>query len=217
MFDYKNKFVHVLGSPVGPLGMNQYLVGCPETKEAALIDCGGSPEPFIKMAQEKGWKITKILLTHGHFDHVMGISATVKALRILVYLHPKDRFIYDETPLIAKRYGFHADPPVASTIDLQDGDQIRLGKMKLNVIHVPGHSPGLCVFHIPEAKIVFVGDLIFRGSIGRVDLPGSSPQDMKKSLELAKKLPADTKIFSGHGLSTTLSRELRMNPFLRRR
>jgi hydroxyacylglutathione hydrolase len=212
---FRDNDVLIAGLPVGPFQMNQYLVACPQTREAAIIDAGAPPAPFIRFAEERGLRITQILQTHGHIDHVAGLASTVATLKIPISLHHLDRQIYDAAPMVGKMYGFPCDPPPPPDFDLAELATVAIGALQLDVIHTPGHSPGHVIFWCRDRAFCIGGDLLFAGSIGRTDLPGSNPEDMEQSLRQILELPDATDVYAGHMAPTSIGRERRVNPFLR--
>jgi len=211
----KNETMIVESETVGPFGVNCYLVGCEKTKQAAVIDAGGGHDSILALASRHGLSISKLLLTHAHIDHIAGLGPFKERTKASIYLHPGDKPIYQTASMQGMMFGLKIDNPPAADCDLADGDIVEVGEIALKVIHTPGHSPGQVCFWAEEQGVIFVGDLIFAGSIGRVDLPGASPQEMKRSLNRLKELlPDDTVIYPGHMSSTTMGRERKTNPFL---
>lgn len=205
----------VLGQPVGPFAMNQYLLLCKQSGTAAIIDAGGDPEPFVRAADADGAKIVRILQTHAHIDHVMGLPATLELLPgTPISLHPDEAPVYAAIPQQARMFGLPGLtlPPVDHAI--QEGESIEIGKLTLHPQLMPGHSPGHIIFINSEDRIIFGGDLLFRGSIGRTDLPLSNPADMKRSLTRLLDLDDDLTVYPGHMEPTTIGHERRSNPFL---
>lgn len=212
---FRDNNVLIAGIPVGPFQMNQYLVACPVTRHAAIVDAGAPPGPFLRFAEERGLQITQILQTHGHIDHVAGLASTIAALPVPISLHHLDRAIYDAAPMVGRMYGFPCDAPPPPNFDLAEVASVRVGQIELDVIHTPGHSPGHVIFWGRAEAFCIGGDLLFAGSIGRTDLPGSVPEDMERSLRRVLELPDETEIYPGHMAPTTIGRERRVNPFLR--
>jgi glyoxylase-like metal-dependent hydrolase (beta-lactamase superfamily II) len=205
----------VEGRPVGPFAMNSYLIACAETKEAAVIDSGGEIEEILSRAHEEGFQITKLLQTHAHIDHVAGLSEAKSKTESPIYLHPADQVIYQNAPLMGKMFGLNisALPPVDEL--LSDGQVIALGECRLEVLHTPGHCPGHVCFVECERGVILGGDLIFKNSIGRVDLPGADPEEMVRSLRrVMKRWDDDMVIYPGHMSSTRVGSERKTNPFL---
>lgn len=190
-----------------------------ETKECVIIDpgCNGSSEPerVVKFVEEKGLKPVKILLTHGHFDHVMGLEYISKKWGLKTYVHPEDRPLIEKASRYGSAFGIDIEPFSGEYVDLHDGDTVTFGKSALRVIATPGHSRGSCCFFDEDSATLFSGDTLFAGSIGRSDLEGGDYDQLIDSImtRLAT-LPAGTEVLPGHGLSTTISYELSTNPFL---
>lgn len=202
---------HVLA---GPIQTNIYLVGCAETGQGAVIDGGGAPEELLERAEDRGLTIEKILQTHAHVDHVGGLNALKEATDAPIYLHRDDLEMYRAAPQQGRMFGIAIDPLPDVDEFLEDGDTVEVGNFEAQVLHLPGHSPGGIGFYFEDQGVVFGGDVLFAGSIGRVDLPGSDRDAMGKSLERLKKLPDDTRVLSGHGPETTIGQEKKRNPFL---
>ena len=205
----------VEGRAVGPFAMNSYLIACAETKEAALVDSGGDIEEMLLRADEEGLQITKLLQTHAHIDHVAALSEAKSKTGAPIYLHSADQPIYQNAPLMGKMFGLHisALPPVDE--QLVDSQVIALGECRLQVLHTPGHCPGHVCFVERERGVILGGDLIFKNSIGRVDLPGSEPEEMVRSLRRAmNSWDDDMVIYPGHMSSTSVGSERKTNPFL---
>ncbi|MEM1540211.1 MAG: MBL fold metallo-hydrolase [Candidatus Bathyarchaeia archaeon] len=202
---------------VGKLFTNCYIVACPETMEAIIIDPGFDSdfeaEKIFRFSEEKeDLKLKYIVNTHGHPDHVCGNGIVKKHFKTSILVHEKDAFMLGTFgKVIAKSFGFNSSSPFADVL-LKDGDYIRFGKVILKVMHTPGHTPG-SISLIGESE-VFTGDTLFAGSIGRTDLPQSSESDMKKSLKKLANLPDSFKVYPGHGSTTTIGEEKQTNPFL---
>jgi len=195
-----------LALTVGPLQENAYLVETPEG--AIFIDPGDEAERLLALAENAGLAPRAILLTHAHFDHLGAVAPLVEALDLPVYLHPLDLPLYRRAPEAAARWGLAVPPPPLPTRPLEEGLEV----FGFTVWHLPGHSPGHVAF-LRKGE-VFSGDLLFRGSIGRYDLPGADPRTLFRSLRRLLTLPPETRIHPGHGPGTTLGLEARTNPFL---
>jgi hydroxyacylglutathione hydrolase len=203
---------------VGHMAVFSYLVSCPETKEALLIDPGGNVEQLAEKIKQKKLKLKYIVNTHGHSDHTGG-NAKMKALTgALIVMHPADNELFS-TPLaygMARQLGFEPSPPADLTVE--DRDTIKIGKVSLKVLHTPGHSPGgICL--LGDGNL-FTGDTLFVGGIGRTDLPGSSHQQFMASIRTKLlTLPDETKVWPGHDYgpvpSSTIELEKKLNPWLR--
>jgi len=200
----------VYGFAVGPLQENTYLlVG--EDGRGAIVDPGDEPERILAEVRRVGLKPEAILLTHAHFDHVGAVAPLVEALGLPVYLHPADLPLYQSAALGAARWGLYIPQPPEPTLPLAEGQTLDLG-LGLEVLFLPGHAPGHVGFYRPGHLIS--GDVLFRGGIGRYDLPGSDPQKLFASLQKLTELPPDTVVYPGHGPKTTIAEERASNPYL---
>ncbi len=197
---------------VGPFQENCYLLGDGATRDAVLIDPGDEADRLIGEIEREGWTLRALWITHGHIDHVGGIAAIKRHADVPVYLHPADRVLYDHAAEQGRHFGLRIESPPPPDHDLGEGDVMTVGTLSFGVIHVPGHSPGHVAF--VGHGVVFGGDCLFAGSIGRTDLPLSDPQALARSLERFAALPEDTVVYSGHGPATTVREERRSNPFL---
>lgn len=191
----------------GPADTNSVLIGCPDTKQAAVIDAPLGVTPYILQAIEKDSLIPQmILLTHSHWDHLADLAPLKKALQIPVYVHAEDAGNVEEPgsdrlPLFFPIQGVKPDH------DLIDGQTLSLGQLKIEVIHTPGHTPGGVCFWIPQEKIVITGDTLFKGTIGNLSFPTARPSLMWESLKKLAKLPPDTVVIPGHGSKTSIGTE----------
>ena len=200
----------VYGFAVGPLQENTYLlVG--EDGRGAIVDPGDEPERILAEVHRVGLKPEAILLTHAHFDHVGAVAPLVEALGLPVYLHPADLPLYQSAALGAARWGLYIPQPPEPTLPLAEGQTLDLG-LGLEVLFLPGHAPGHVGFYRPGHLIS--GDVLFRGGIGRYDLPGSDPQKLFASLQKLTELPPETVVYPGHGPKTTIAEERASNPYL---
>ncbi len=198
---------------VGPLDVNCYILGCESTHEAAVIDPGGGAESIIASLAADGLKLTHILLTHGHWDHVGAVAELKKRFDPRICLHKADEEIYCDAPEHAAMFGFQAAHPPPVDHFLDNGGSLHVGDLEITVFHTPGHTPGSVCF-LTRGK-VFSGDLLFKCSIGRTDLPGGDLDTLLKSIrEVVFALPDDTPVLPGHGPGTTVSDEKTLNPFL---
>lgn len=198
---------------VGPLEVNCYIVGDEESKEALVIDPGDEDDRILDVLKEKGLRLKYIINTHAHFDHV-GVNQSLKdATGAEIMLHEADQDLLSHAGDQAFLYGLDVLP---SKVDrfLKDGDDIIIGRIRLKVIHTPGHSEGgICLL---GDGFVFTGDTLFAGSVGRTDFPGGSVEKLLSSVR--KKLgtlPDATRVYTGHGPETTIGEEKRNNPFFR--
>ena len=198
---------------LGSLQANCYLVGCPETRFAAVIDPGGDPSPVIKEAEEQGLTIQTIINTHGHLDHVAGNEALREATEASLYIGREDGpMLADGNLNLSVLVGMTLSP-LEPDVLLDDGDTLRVGQLEFTVLNTPGHTPGgICLY---GKGVLFTGDTLFAGSIGRTDLPRGNHQALLTSIkEKLFDLPPDTRVYPGHGPSSTMEMEKRGNPFL---
>ncbi|MGB9377252.1 MAG: MBL fold metallo-hydrolase [Mycobacteriales bacterium] len=214
----------VAGFPAGPPATNCWVVAPGPGEQCVVIDPGvGAEDELAEILREQRLRPVAVLLTHGHFDHTFAVVPVCGAHGIAAYIHPADRGqvtdpwaglgIPRDTPLFG-RLEF-AEPD--DVIEIADGQVISLAGLDLGVTLAPGHTPGSVVFGLSadEAPMLFSGDLLFAGSIGRVDLPGGSEADMVSSLSrVVLPLPDETVVLPGHGPSTTIGAERAANPYL---
>ena len=202
----------VHGFPVGPFQSNTYVVS--EGGEALVVDPGEEPLRAAEYVRRQGLRVTALVLTHGHIDHLGAAAALETLWNVDTYLHPADRFLVDRLPETCALYGLPPVPRPARLRDLKGGDRFAAGALTLAVAETPGHSPGHVVLRAPGW--VIVGDLVFAGSVGRIDLPGGDGAALLESIEREiLTLPDDTVLYPGHGPATTVGAEREGNPFLR--
>lgn len=197
---------------VGPLEENCWLVGDESAGRCVLVDPGDDGERILAHVHRTGLELEAIWLTHAHFDHVGGIAAIRRAVKVPIHLHPLDAPLYERAADVAMRWGIPIEQPPAVDRELAEGMTARVGSLEFAVMHAPGHAPGHVVFH--GHGIALVGDCLFRGSIGRTDLPLCDPAALMRSLERIAELPPATRVLPGHGPETTIGIELALNPFL---
>ena len=201
--------------PVTPFQQNCTLLWCEKTRLATVVDPGGDVQEILAAIAEEGVTVEKLLLTHGHLDHVGGAVELAKILNVLIEgPHVDDAFLLKELPLKAQSYGF---PPAESFIPsrwLKGGDIVQVGEERLTVVHAPGHTPGHVVYFDPIAKLALVGDVLFKGSIGRTDFPRGDHGTLISSIR-KKLFPLgdDIDFIPGHGAMSTFGYERRTNPF----
>lgn len=202
--------------PVTPLEQNCTLMWCDETMEGAVVDPGGDLEVVMGAVRKFGVKLSKILVTHGHIDHVGGVGALAHTLSLPIEgPQQEDAFWIDQLPEQSKRFGFAAAESFTPTRWLADGDTVTVGKATLEVLHTPGHTPGHVVFYYPEGKVAIVGDVLFAGSIGRTDLPRGDHATLIHAIrEKLWPLGDDVSFIPGHGPTSTFGRERQSNPFV---
>ncbi len=201
---------------LGPFMTNAYLVGSPRSGEAVVIDPAWDGHIILKAAQERGWRITNLWLTHAHMDHLGGAAAIADGCNPPppVALHPDDYWLWRNEGG-APWFGMRLDPGPEPTIDLAHGMTMYLDGVEFQVRHAPGHTQGHVMFYLPAQAVLFCGDVIFQGSIGRTDLPGGDYDQLIESIRTqVLSLPDQTRLLTGHGPETTVGVERVHNPFL---
>ena len=203
---------------VNPLGENSLVVS-DETGECIFIDPGfyyGEEHDEIKHYIERnGLKPVKITNTHCHFDHIMGVEFIRDEYKIPFMAHRDDAFWIEQAEAKARDFGFEVKPMKPIDAFLKEGENIKFGNSELEVIHIPGHTPGHVVFYHAASEVLIAGDVLFYGSIGRTDLPGGNHSDLINGIKTKLfKLPDATKVYCGHGPETSLGFEKSTNPFL---
>ena len=204
---------------VDPFYKNGFVLGCEETREAVIIDPGDEVDELLAFVRARKLTVKYILLTHAHLDHVTGVARAKQATGAPVWLHKDDGFLYDAVVQQGLMFGFHVDPQPPVDAFYDGGDPLRFGRYEVRVLHTPGHCPGgVCLAVSREGEqqpVLFVGDTLFAGSIGRTDLPGGDMETLLRSIrDVLFRFPDDTVVWSGHGEQTTIGREKRTNPFL---
>lgn len=202
--------------PVTAFSQNCTVLWCEETLEAAVVDPGGDLAEIEAAVARKELKVVKILLTHGHVDHVAGTAALKAKLTVPVEgPHEADAYLLEALPDSARGYGF---PPAESfTPDrwLKEGDTVSFGNVTLEVLHCPGHTPGSVVFFHRQERMALVGDVLFQGSIGRTDLPGGNTKDLISSVRNKLFALGDEVVFiPGHGPLSSIGDERKSNPYV---
>lgn len=206
----------IASMPVGPFAMNQHIIADPRSGNAALVDAGGAPEPFEACLDERGFTLSMLLQTHGHIDHVATLRQTwAKYPDLHCYMHPLDMMNVERAESYGQMIGFPIEAPPRPDRELAEGDVIELGELRWNVLHTPGHAPGHVCFYEEGEGALIGGDLLFKQSIGRTDLPGCDPREMVRSLRRIMTLPDQVRVFPGHMGDTTIGEERRANPFVR--
>jgi hydroxyacylglutathione hydrolase len=201
---------------VGPFQENCYIIGDEESGAGALIDPGDEATRIALAVERTGLGIAQILATHAHIDHVRAIAPLVDEYVCPVLMHAEAEAMMKTLPQQAVMMGLRFDK--VPTVDKHIGDDevLEVGNLRLRSLDTPGHAPGHLAFHAEEEGIVFSGDALFAGSVGRTDLPGGSMDLLMRSIsERLLTLPDETRVFSGHGPETTIGQERMYNPFLR--
>ena len=191
----------------GPIETNSILFACSKTKKAAIVDAPpGCVADWVALIREQGFKPELLLLTHSHLDHIADANQLKKELNLFIWVHPADapnleKPGSDRLPLFFPAPGVHPDGL------LTEGQKIAVGTLSLEVIHTPGHTPGGVSFYVPQEKILFSGDTLFKGTIGNISFPTSNPSQMWQSLKKLATLPPETRVIPGHGEETTIGAE----------
>ena len=203
--------VHQLS--VGPLQVNCFVVACQRTREAMVIDPGEDGPRILQIAESNGYQVKQIVNTHGHFDHVGANQPVKDATGAVLMTHEADLPLLQNARNHAQAYGLTVSPSPDPDKFLDEGDVFSVGEQSFSIFHVPGHSPGsICLLSDGH---LFVGDVLFAGSIGRTDLPGGDFDALVEGVrEKLFRLPAETIVHPGHGSDTTIGREKQMNPFV---
>ncbi|ACV63099.1 beta-lactamase domain protein [Desulfofarcimen acetoxidans DSM 771] len=199
--------------PVGMMGANCYIIGCEETKEACVIDPGDEDKKILSKLVKHGLTCRYIVLTHGHVDHIGALEQVQKATGARVLIHRDDAdMLTNPAKNLSSFMGLQMQFEPAD-VKLGDKDVIEVGKLKLEVIHTPGHTPGgIC---LKTGDCLITGDTLFAGSVGRSDFPGGSHSQLIASIKnKLLNFPDNTRVFSGHGPETSIGTEKRTNPFL---
>ena len=202
--------------PVTPYQQNCTLFWCDQTVEAALVDPGGDLERLLDLIDKSGVSLTKILLTHGHLDHVGAAGSLAARLGVpILGPHPDDEFLLRALPGQCATFGFPPIEPFSPNQWLEMGDKIALGASEFEVLHCPGHTPGHVVFYSAADRLAQVGDVLFQGSIGRTDFPRGNHRDLIASIRNHLfPLGDDLRFIPGHGPMSTIGDERRGNPFV---
>lgn len=209
----------VVISKTGGVAMtNCFLVADDSQKQAVLFDAPDhTVEPLLREAALRGWDLVGLWLTHGHFDHFADHAEVKRHFpQARVLLHPLDQPKALNPDMQTRLFGLpFRIPPVQADAFIEDGQQLQLGTLNVQVIHTPGHSPGHVAYYFPSEGLLIGGDLIIGGSVGRTDLPDSRHADLETSIRKVMQLPPGTRLLGGHGPATTLGAEQARNPFVR--
>ncbi len=205
----------VEGFALGPFATNCYLVHLGPGGEGWIVDASHEPSPMIDRARQLELRISQILMTHAHGDHIAGLDDVRAAFPGVPVLGHRAEAAFYGDPNLNLSAGFAPAIRTAPPDRMLDGGEtIKLGETEWRVIHLPGHSPGGIAFYCEAAKMAIAGDTLFAGSIGRVDFPTSDPAAMRESLQTLCTLPDDTRVLPGHGPTTTIGREKKSNPYI---
>jgi hydroxyacylglutathione hydrolase len=204
---------------VGPFFKNGFVLACPDTREAILIDPGDEVAELLAVADRSALLIRHILLTHAHVDHISGVAAAKRALGAPVYLHRDDLFLYEHAIEMGAMFGLRVEQPPPVDVFYEPGQAVAFGTLEARWHHTPGHCPGGVCLQVGKAgqpgTDLFVGDTLFAGSIGRTDLPGGDAPTLIASIrDVLFPFGDEAKVYPGHGPATTIGQERRTNPYL---
>ncbi|TGY66050.1 MBL fold metallo-hydrolase [Dubosiella muris] len=202
--------IKVFTQPLGPVEANCYVVV--KDHHALVIDPGDDFSALKRLLTEEEATLDAILLTHAHFDHIGGLDGLIEEYGVDVYMNPKEFDFLDDMRLNGSAYFYAKVKSHAVPKAVHDGMQ-KIGAFEVEAKTLPGHSVGSTIYRIEDA--LFTGDVLFQGSVGRVDLPTGSERDMMASIQYLKTLPQDLVVYPGHGPATTIGQELRWNPYFR--
>ncbi len=210
--------IHVETFPVPPLGCNCSVLVDDDTGEAVVVDPGGDAPGILRRLEARGAKVKAIVHTHTHIDHVGATSAVQAATGAPARIHEGDLFLYEMLSVQGQMLGMRA--PAQAELDpfLRDGEVVTAGSIALEVIHTPGHTPGSVCFRCSAGgrELLFAGDTLFAGSVGRTDLWGGDHDQLVRSIRgRLYALPEETSVVCGHDRGTTIGREKRSNAFVR--
>jgi glyoxylase-like metal-dependent hydrolase (beta-lactamase superfamily II) len=201
---------------LGPVMTNTYIVADENTGEAVVIDPADEGRRIAEELHKRNWRIVSIWLTHAHFDHIAGAAELADNSKPIppVALHAADNQLW-RIQGGAAFFGMKIDPGPEPTIELRHDQILNLGSCQFKVLHAPGHTPGHVMFYNESESVLFCGDVIFQGSIGRTDLPGGDYQTLINSINSrVMTMPDETVLLTGHGLQSTVGIERQFNPFI---
>ena len=200
---------------VGPLGVNCFILGCAETREGVVVDPGGDSDKIIASITRLGLRIPCIINTHGHFDHIGGNRKVLEHTGAELLVHEGDVQYLSRAAEVAAKYGVTTENSPKPDRFLEDGMIHTFGNYRIEVLHTPGHTPGGCCLYIAEEGMVITGDTLFADGVGRTDFPGGSHKALIESIRTRLlTLPDATRVYPGHGPSSTIGHERRYNSYI---
>lgn len=200
---------------LGDVRTNCYLLINEETKEALVVDPADRADVIVRKLIDEGLTLNAILLTHGHGDHILAVGDLKKQFGVKVYAAKAEEALLSDAAQNLSKALFGIAVTVKPDILLEDGQEFEVAGIRLRMLHTPGHTPGGCCYYQAEKKILFSGDTLFCGSIGRTDFPGGSLSELVRSVkEKLLVLPEDVKVYPGHEEITTIGHEKRYNPYM---
>ena len=197
------------------IGTNCYLVINEETKDTVMVDPGAYPAKLKNVVKEQGLKLKAVLLTHAHFDHIMGLSDVMEDIKVPVYVEEADLpMMMDGESNLSSGY-MRGGYQFEDAVPVRDGQQLQIAGFQFRVIHTPGHTPGGCCYYFPYEDVIFTGDSLFCCSICRKDFKAGSMADLVRTVkEKIMTLPEHTEVYPGHNDTTTIENERMYNPYL---
>ena len=200
---------------LGPVGTNCYIVRNEESGQGFLVDLGACPPELVSHLRKNGPEVKAVLLTHGHFDHIMGLEDFRKEFPVPVYALEEEAPLLENAQLNSSAGMLGQSFTFSGAEYLRDGQELSLAGLRIRVIRTPGHTVGGCCYYLPDEGVLFSGDTLFRGSVGRTDLPTGSMGELVRSVrEKLFVLPDETKVYPGHMEETSVGYEKKYNPFL---
>ncbi|HEX8551548.1 MAG TPA: MBL fold metallo-hydrolase [Abditibacteriaceae bacterium] len=207
--------MHIETFTAGPLENNIYLLSDDVANECVLIDPSIDSDAALEKVRSNSYALKAIWNTHGHFDHIYDNARWKSEFNVPLWAHRGDEYFLEHLEEMAHWFGLPVPEKVAPDQFFVDGDTVRVGSYEAQVLHTPGHSPASVSFYFSTEAVCISGDVLFKDSAGRTDLPLCSRDDLDASLARLAALPTGTRILPGHGVATTVGDELRTNPFLR--
>jgi hydroxyacylglutathione hydrolase len=200
---------------VGPFQENCYVIGDEETGTGAIVDPGDEATHIALAVEQTNLEISQILITHAHIDHIGAVAALVDEYSCPVLMHAEAEPMLEQLPTQAMMMGLRFGKVPTVDHHIEDGEVLEVGGLNLRSLYTPGHAPGHLAFYVESEGVVFAGDALFAGSVGRTDLFGGSMEVLMRSInERLLTLPDETKVYPGHGPATTIGDEQTHNPFL---
>ena len=200
---------------IGPVGTNCYIVRNEDTDECFVTDPAACPPELVGHIRKEGLNVKAVLLTHGHFDHIMGLDDFLKEFPVPVYAFSEEKPLLESAELNSSLGMFGRPYTFSGAEYVSDGQILHIAGFEIRVIHTPGHTAGGCCYYIPAENDLISGDTLFRASVGRTDLPTGSMGDLVRSVrEKLFVLPEETKVYPGHMEETTIGYEKKYNPFV---
>jgi glyoxylase-like metal-dependent hydrolase (beta-lactamase superfamily II) len=200
---------------VGPLGVNCFILGCEESKEGIVVDPGAEPDKILAAVNRLGVRISCVINTHGHFDHIGGNRKVLEQTGAPLLIHESEVHLLSRAADTAAMYGLVVDNSPRPDRFLEDGMILSFGQHQLRVLHTPGHTPGGCCLHLADEGMVITGDTLFADGIGRTDFPGGSHKALIEAIRSKLlTLPDGVRVYPGHGPASTIGHERRYNPYI---